>query len=964
MHCVGDADAARAGDGAARSHRGPFVLAGLLAAIATAMVVLAPAATAHAVFVSASPAPGASLTSPPRRLRIVFSEPLVAKLSSVMVRTSSGTPLRPRTARVDPSDRSAYEQRLPRLKPDRYTVIWHTTSQIDGHSRRGSYTFTVLEPDGTPPPVAAHAPGPPAEPTPLPTQVQAATSWAGLAGLFLVAGTALTLLLGGIERAASQRLFGRLLVIAAAGTLLGVAGQFAATWSGTGWRSSTLTSVLGDGIAGWLWLRVGATAAVLALWPWGGRVAGTVRRSGLVAATLAMVVSFAASGHGAASSRPNAGLALMSVHVLAASVWLGGALGLATVWALARRHGTSAVGRRTLLRRFSLVAGMAVPAVAASGAASAVLELGSITDFIRSEYAITLLAKLAIAAAIGVVALSNVLLHRRGPVTDPARGHRVRAGLWTEAALGLAILVPTATMSVLAPSVDVDAARQAAHELKANPDPAAAFTGTATLGTRGLELSLTHGTVGTNAVRAELDGTDAATRLRLRLSRAGHSISTELRRTGHDHDPATHTIYQGSITVETAGTWSAVVRGPRATSAPITMPLHPAPPGTRPASASPADLDGWLVVIAVLGAAGVIVGATRFVGTRRWRTASLTLGGACAVSALAGVTVLSVVAGSATATTVASSWGVAHRVSPTTAHGATTWTFGGLDAGQMMPAVGPDGSVWVGEMDTNKLARLDPDRNIAQEIALPGGYKEIMGVAVDEDNHVWICDEHAQALGMFDPSTGRYRQFAIPGHDPAPLGIAVDAKGRVWFTMMNGNGVGRFDPGTGEFTEYRIPTEHALPYWVSVGPHGQVWFSEFGAGKLGVLHPASGAIQEYSLPHGSSPAGIAVGRHGVVWATTTQGLLVELDPHTGRLRTFGAPVADEYGVTVGASGHVWFGTASGRAVYSFDPATTAFTRHRLPPRSNPWWVTAGAGHVWVALSSRGRGGLSELDAVS
>ncbi|MGH3182230.1 MAG: copper resistance CopC family protein, partial [Streptosporangiaceae bacterium] len=290
-------------------------LAGLCVVTALWLLALAGPASAHAVFVSASPAPGASLTHPPALLRIVFSEPLVPKLSGVTLLASSGATVPARSAGVDPHDSSAYELALPRLRPDRYTVIWHTTSQIDGHFRSGSYTFTVLEPSGAAPPVAAGATGLPAQPAQVPTQVQAATDWAGLAGLFLVVGTALMALLGGAARAPTRRLFGWLLALAGAGTLIGVLDQFAVPWAGTGWQGSALPSVLEDGVAEWLWLRLGAVAVALLAWPRRGRAAGPVRRVVLAAAALAMVVSFAASGHGAASARPVAGLAFMTVHV-------------------------------------------------------------------------------------------------------------------------------------------------------------------------------------------------------------------------------------------------------------------------------------------------------------------------------------------------------------------------------------------------------------------------------------------------------------------------------------------------------------------------------------------------------------------------------------------------------------------------------------------------------------------------
>jgi virginiamycin B lyase len=893
---------------------------------------------------------------------------LVAKLSGVELENSSGRPVVARSAGVDRHDASAYVLMLPRLAANGYTVIWHTTSRIDGHVRSGSYTFTVLEPDGSAPPVAAAAIGPPAGPAQVPTQVQAATSWTGLVGLFLVVGGALMSVLGGAVHPGTRRLLGWLLTAAGAGTLIGVLDQFAATWAGSGWQGSALATVLGSGIAKWLWLRLAAAASAMLAGYW---LAGTARRRTgrserpaqpvLVVAAVAMVVSYAESGHGAASSRPAAGAFFMGVHVLAASVWIGGAGCLAVIWVTARRYGLDAARRRVLLRRFSLVAGMAVPAVAATGAASALLELGSVSDFVRSEYAITLLAKLAVAAALGAAAVGTVRAHRGGRADGPAGQARLGRRIWLEAGLGLLILVPTATMSVLGPSGPADAAHRTGRELATTSDPADAFTANSTLGTRGLEFSLTPGTSGTNAIRIEVDGNDPAGRLRVQLTRHGAPASAGVRRTGHDHDPQTHTIYQGTVTLPAAGTWTAIVRGPDGASPPITLPLHPAPPTARTTSPSPPHLDAWLAVIAVLGAAGVVIGATRCLRRPHWRRAAFALGGSGGIAALAGITVLSLAIPSAGSAAVASPWGAAARVSRTEASSATTWLVGARDAGLMMPAVAPDGTVWVGEMDTNTLARLSPSRNVVQQFPLPGGYKEIMGVAVDDDNHVWIAAEHAGALGMFDPATGRYHEYAIPGRDPAPLGVAVAANGTVWFTLMNGNAIGSFDPGTARFSEYPIATPHALPYWLAVGPHGTVWFTEFGTGKIGALDPSAGRVREYPLPHGSSPAGIAIAPSGTIWATTTQGLLVELDARSGRMRTFHMPAADAYGVAVTANGTVWYGLASGSVIFSFDPGDATFTRHPVPPASNPWWVTASQNEVWVALSSDGQGGLTAWD---
>ncbi|HET7173330.1 MAG TPA: copper resistance protein CopC [Nocardioidaceae bacterium] len=931
--------------------------AGALLAAVLLLVFLAGAASAHAVFVSASPAPDARLSHSPSTVRIVFSEPLVPALSSIEVDSSAGVPVRERRGRLDPANHSAYEVRLPHLRPDRYTVVWHTTSQIDGHSRWGSYSFTVLEPGGGLPHVSPAAVGLPSGPHELPTWVQAVTSWVGLAALFAVVGAVLLGILGrGHEPL--RRAFARLLRLAGLGTLVGVAGQFAATWAGAGFQASVAPSVLDAGAARWWWLRMAGVIVVLLAWTeHGRRLPRSVWRVVLVAGAMAMVVSYGASGHGAASPVPAAGLAFTTIHVLAASVWLGGVLALAAVWSLARRTGTTRAELTTLLRRFSVAAGLAVPAVAATGAASALLELGSFDDFVRTTYGVALLVKIAVVAMLGAAAASTVWMHTRHPADAVAR--RFRSHLWLEAGLGLAVLVPTATLSVLGPSRPVDAARATAQRLQAAPgSAAAAFAASGHLGPRDLELTLTPGTTGPNALEVEVDGRFSPSRLGVQLTGPrGSSVST-LQRTGYDHDPKTHTIYRGTTNLTGLGSWQAVVSGAGTSSLPLLVPVRPDAPA-RPGSGS-ARLDGWLLVIALLGAAGVAVGAGRSVRRRGPRRASLAFGATVGLAGLATGVVLSHSTAPAAAATVPTSWGVAHRVAPNIGTGARTWPIGAADTDLMMPAVGPDGSVWVGEMATNRLARLDPADGVLQQVRLPGGYKEIMGVAVDDDDHVWVAEEHAQALGMFDPATGHYRQYQVPGHDPAPLGIVVDARGMVWFTAMSGNWVGRFDPATARFTEYPIPTPRAMPYGLAVAPDGAVWFTEFGAGRLGVLRPGSDHISEIRLPAGSSPADVAVDDSGTVWATTTEGLLVRLRHGARPLRIVRAPVADEYGVTTTPDGTVWVGTASGRAVYSFDARTGDFQRHPLPGGSRPWWLVADRGQVWAALAGPAQGRLGEI----
>ena len=975
--------------------RWPARLGVLAAGCGLSLILPAASASAHAVFVSASPAPGASLARPPAAIRIVFSEPLAGPLSGIRVIAPSGAAAAERHPGVDPSDPRAYQAGLPRLRPGGYTVVWHTTSAVDGHSRWGSYGFTVLLPGGRRPPGAPVPTAAAAAPSAGPAVGQAVASWLGLTGLFLLTGVVLMLLLGAVpgEEAGGlpredggslpgepvRRALARLLTAGAAACAAAVAGQAVASWAGAGWARAAVAAMLTQGVAHWWWLRLAAVAAVLVACHRRRRLVGA-RRMAAIAAVAALAVSFAGASHGAASASPAAGMVMMAVHVLAASVWLGGVLGLAICWALARRTGTPASALRELLRRFSVTAGMAVPAVAATGLASALLEIGRPGDLVSTGYGRVLLVKVTVAGLAGLAALASVRAHvtpgnrprraagRQPPAGQPPReraagrpalGQRFRAGLWLEAGLGMAILLPAAALSLLPPPGPAEALRAAAQRIAAGSDPAASFTGNSRLGSRGIQLSLTPGGTGPNAIRAEVDGGMGAARLSLLLSGPhGAAATVALRRAGTDHDPRAHTLYTGAVSLRSAGDWQAMLRGPGGVSQPVVAPVRARAAGLAPAAGA-GTRTGWLLVISVFGASATVLAATRGLRGRQWRATSIALGGAGCLAAAGWVGVLAI--GPAAAAPLApAAWGVTRPVVPLIAAHTAVWPFGGAQTGLMMPAVAPDGRVWIGEMGAGKLAVLSPASRTLRQVALPGGGdQEAMGVAVDRAGRVWVAEEHTQELAMFDPATGRYRQYRIPGDSPAPVGVAVDPGGSVWFTEMNGDAIGRLDPGTGQFTQFRLPTPGALPYWLAIAPDGSVWFSEFGAGKVGVLRPATGRLSEYPLPGRQNPTGIAIGPGGAPWLATAGGWLVRASPATGSLHRVRAPIADLYGVAVTGDGMVWLGTASGHALYAYRPASGSFRRYRLPAGQAPWWVAAAGRHrVWAALG--GTGGLVQV----
>jgi len=133
--------------------------------------------------------------------------------------------------------------------------------------------------------------------------------------------------------------------------------------------------------------------------------------AGLIAAVFpallavpALVVALGAeavAGHAAVAPHPLIAEAIQAVHVVTMGVWLGG---LTTLWRRADRTAER-------LSRWRRVALTAVVVLIATGTINSVIEIGSVTRLLHTRYGALLLVKVAVLAAVLVVAAVN---HRGG----------------------------------------------------------------------------------------------------------------------------------------------------------------------------------------------------------------------------------------------------------------------------------------------------------------------------------------------------------------------------------------------------------------------------------------------------------------------------------------------------------------------------------------------------------------------
>ncbi|MBA3543602.1 MAG: copper resistance protein CopC [Chthoniobacterales bacterium] len=103
----------------------------------------ATSAWAHSALVRTDPQDGATLSQIPFEIRMWFSEPIKAALSTIEVHDAAGKQVDRRDLRADAKEPSLVRLSLAGdLAPGSYKVSWSAVAQ-DMHVGRGSFRFTV-----------------------------------------------------------------------------------------------------------------------------------------------------------------------------------------------------------------------------------------------------------------------------------------------------------------------------------------------------------------------------------------------------------------------------------------------------------------------------------------------------------------------------------------------------------------------------------------------------------------------------------------------------------------------------------------------------------------------------------------------------------------------------------------------------------------------------------------------------
>jgi copper transport protein len=393
---------------------------------------------AQAIPLRSNPAQGAVLLTAPSEVQIWFSENLNPVTSTARVVNSANQRVDVNGAIVIPTDQKEMDVSVqPSLPPGVYVVIWRTQSADDGQVLTGSFLFNIANPDGTVPKVSG--------PLPDASELGAASSGQldGPALFLLLMVTAVDLCtifwVGGqlwrafvldsdesgradrrdavwqaqqrFERMFSQSLL-RVLFIANIGVLLGLAlAVTGGNWSDV-FSPTLLAALLANGHFGTFW-TMREVVVVLAM------VVGTYiilaptrARRHSEALTwinlllgLALLIALTLSGDAAAvSGTPGIAAVLVDwLHLLAASLWIGGILYVALVFLPVLKHFplSERVPRllATLARFLPLtIAGVVITAL--GGPFNATVHMSSFSQLYATAYGRTLIVKVICVGAL------------------------------------------------------------------------------------------------------------------------------------------------------------------------------------------------------------------------------------------------------------------------------------------------------------------------------------------------------------------------------------------------------------------------------------------------------------------------------------------------------------------------------------------------------------------------------------
>jgi streptogramin lyase len=247
---------------------------------------------------------------------------------------------------------------------------------------------------------------------------------------------------------------------------------------------------------------------------------------------------------------------------------------------------------------------------------------------------------------------------------------------------------------------------------------------------------------------------------------------------------------------------------------------------------------------------------------------------------------------------------------------------------------------WFTNFTSNKVGKITP-AGVITEYALPAASGP-EGVAKGLDGSMWVTEFTSSKIAKVR-ETGT-TEYALPAGS-GPKDITSGADTNLWFTDYTTNKIGKITTA-GAVTEYALPAASG-PYAIASGSDTNLWFTEFQSHKIGVITKA-GVITEYALPGGGTPTGITSGPDGNLWYVVKSTQKLGKITTSGTITEYSLPAGTNPEYITSAAGSLWISSKAKAKLYQ---ATTAgkVTEYTLPAGSQPQGMSLNPlGELWYS----------------
>ena len=265
--------------------------------------------------------------------------------------------------------------------------------------------------------------------------------------------------------------------------------------------------------------------------------------------------------------------------------------------------------------------------------------------------------------------------------------------------------------------------------------------------------------------------------------------------------------------------------------------------------------------------------------------------------------------------------------------------------------------IWVGDTTIKSGKILDFDLGTGKYTEHKiNGLNSAIYAALDSHNTLWYIDYQRKILGNYKPDDDSNQDFPIPNQGIL-TNMAIDKNDTIWITS-NTNDILKFDIKSAKFDSIKLP-DKSDPLGIAIdNTLGKLWIAE-GIGKLASLDIASYKVTEFAPSEKNytmgGPTGIIIDPDtGKIYISEHEGhALSVFDPFLKtfkKIRLDSNPDNLPYGMAFDKYHNLWVALHTIDRIAIIDPRTGETIEKNIPS-SNTWvqWLTTDSqGNIIIA----------------